>query len=92
MSATVGEQRAASALRGALQEVQLVHGLLDEYDTTRDKKKLTEVSLKMKHILPTIKVQESPPYCKLSIMGRAVSPQTHSILLPFNLMKINNNQ
>ena len=75
MSATVGEQRAASALRGALQEVQLVHGLLDEYDTTRDKKKLTEVSLKMKHILPTIKVLESPPFLiSWPIMGRAVSP------------------
>jgi hypothetical protein len=84
MSATVGEQRAASALRGALQEVQLVHGLLDEYDTTRDKKKLTEVSLKMKHILPTIKVQESPPSitsCR-SWVGQS-RPRHTTILLPF---------
>jgi hypothetical protein len=86
MSATVGEQRAASALRGALQEVQLVHGLLDEYDTTRDKKKLTEVSLKMKHILPTIKVQKSPPpsSCR-SWVGQSEDPRTlHSSPIQFN--------
>ncbi len=47
---------AEEALRVALGELTALHKLLDEYEETKDKKKLAEVSQRMKNMLPKIKV------------------------------------
>lgn len=49
--------RAATALRETLEDLRSVHSLLDDYEASGDKRKLTEVSLKMRQLLPSIKVR-----------------------------------